>query len=209
MTDMEVVRRLDRIINILSNRLPEREVEGTRPEPGDVDPDEALAEALRVAFEGRDEMSWAEVARTAREHIEAEGEHAAMTIVRETEADLALVTWERDGWKREAERWQGKAIEERTTAQRYSDRALKAEAELARVTKERDAYKRAKAENDDRFQIEAHDWRERADKAQAKADRYDALRADLKEYTYRHGVTGAERAMGRWLLARDTGRAES
>lgn len=54
------------------------------PAPDDVDPEpkaeldevEALAKALRAAFEGRDEMSWAEVARAAREHIEAERSEA-------------------------------------------------------------------------------------------------------------------------------------
>lgn len=58
--------------------------------PADVDPDEALAKVLEDVDLSGVPGGYLPLARAAREHIEAEGEHAA--IVREAEADLARDT---------------------------------------------------------------------------------------------------------------------
>mgnify|MGYP000696813395 CR=1 FL=1 len=56
------------------------------PAPADVDPDEALAKVLCSAFWGgqvmpsADNADWANVARAAREHIEAEWEEVAKSF---------------------------------------------------------------------------------------------------------------------------------
>lgn len=146
---------------------------GGDPAPADVDPDGALAIALRAAFEGRDKMSWAEVARTARECIE----------------DSLKVY--------------------------YRDLYDKAEADLARVTKERDgmeAARNASLENESNTYDRMIEWQERAIEAQAKADRYDALREDVeKEHAAADEwslLSWSEAKLAR-ILNRDDRRAES
>lgn len=76
-------------------------------------------------------------------------------------------------------------------------RAEKLEADLARVTKERDQAWRFRG-----AALEARD------KAQAKADRYDALRADV-ERALRVGAAGFLRHEVKEVLDRDDERAES
>ena len=60
------------------------------------------------------------------------------------------------------------------------DKLREAEAERDKLAAELDAYKRAKAENDERFQIEASKHRERAERAEAKLD---AVKAAVERCT--------------------------
>lgn len=257
MTDMEVVKRLDKIINILSNRLPEH-IEATldwldepvpvpRPEPADiteeppvgsqvtdcddevwgrfeegwqvwdalgnmewsgdsdpwsavrnfaplrpttdedrkrvglpvepapadVDLDETLADVLigmlraRSGFGSGQTLGVAyDLARAAREHIEAEGEHAAMALVREAET-------ERDEW--------------REVAGLYEDGRDKWIAAHDEMRDERDRHSRSA----DKWCNLYADKCEEIESVQAKADRYDALRADVEEYVGAMGDVSA------------------
>lgn len=148
------------------------------PAPADVDPDEALA---KVAFgeymlspswdEAEPDMrkAWIDVARAAREHIEAEDAAAHPVGCGQMIRDVR----DGNGFSTQID---GVLIAKcdtygRTKSESVANaRADKAEADLARVTEERDG-------QTERLRL-AYDALK---KAEAKADRYDALRADLED----------------------------
>lgn len=133
----------------------------TDPAPADVDPDEALARALcDMGWTDVPTMTdWIDVARAAREHIEANQLYAYRPVAAERD---------------------------------------KAEADLARVTKERDKYMADSAHRLDLL-----------NKAQVKADRYDALRADVEAQLWIARTANFRYTIERFesILARDTERA--
>ncbi len=188
------------------------------PAPADVDPDEAggeegpepkaeldeveaLAKAIHWADDS-DPYNWPYVKEARR------GEYRSMArVAREfIEAERSEAEAKRDQWKAD--------VRDAAIA-----RADKAEADLARVTEERDTAERLANRNADT----ARDFEDRyetshayflavssdLDKAQAKADRYDALRADVVDYQRLIAKTSAERAATEWFLDRDDERAES
>ena len=144
-----------------------------KPAPADVDPDESLARALcDMGWTDVPTMTdWIDVARAAREHIEANQLYAYRPVAAErdkAEADLARVTDARDRHSRAADKW----------CNLYADKC------------------------------------EEIESVQAKADRYDALRADVSEKRWDNSVLGSDRAayatvVLRGILTRDDERAES
>lgn len=118
------------------------------PAPADVDPDEALAKVLEAADQRT--ATWLGMAREVRKHIDRNSP-PEVTPLLERECEQQRV------------------------------RVVKAEADLARATKERDgmeAARNAALQNEANTYDRMVEWQERALKAEAKADRYDALRVD-------------------------------
>lgn len=167
--------------DLLDERLPAQEATegdgltalmehfGIKPESASdlpVDPDEALAKELWDAFWGDsepdeswehndDRVYWLNVARAAREHIEAEWEEVAKSF--------------EDG----RDKWQAEARQQRARAEQ-AEGALDAESLTRICQKERAEHAEAKRD----------EWKERAKKAEAERDewkaRHEALREDVE-----------------------------
>ena len=155
------------------------------PAPADVDPDEALAKVIheteRAHMEaemGAEVESW----ENASEFTRTVGLIAARAAREHIEAERIDAEAKRDQWKAN--------VRDAAIA-----RAEKTQADLARVTGERDG-------QTERLRL-AYDALK---KAEAKAERYDALRADV--WVESGSRVAAVAAAAHGILARDDARAE-